>query len=159
MESRPTSVVEVGTSWGMIVAELHDGRVVCCDLPHLASEPTCAFAVTQCGNDSVSRFIRAALTGKAGKVPSLETPAGTEFQQQVWMAIAAIPHGQTRTYGELAASIGRARAVRAVGMACGRNPLPLFIPCHRVVAANGKPGGFSAGLPWKEWLLRVEQRI
>ena len=66
-----------------------------------------------------------------------------------------IPRGQTRTYGEIAAAIGRLNAVRAVGSACGANPLPLFIPCHRVVAKTGL-GGFGSGLPWKKLLLKEE---
>jgi len=66
-----------------------------------------------------------------------------------------IPRGQTRTYGEIAAAIGRPKAVRAVGSACGANPLPIFIPCHRVVAKNGL-GGFGAGLPWKKLFLKEE---
>lgn len=87
---------------------------------------------------------------------SIETPEGTNFQKAVWNEIRKIPRGQTRTYGEIAAAIGRPKAVRAVGSACGANPLPLFIPCHRVVAKNGL-GGFGSGLPWKKLLLEMEK--
>ena len=87
--------------------------------------------------------------------PKVGTPEGTEFQKRVWNEIKKIPRGQTRTYGEIAATLGRPKAVRAVGSACGANPVPLFIPCHRVVAKNGL-GGFGPGLPWKKLLLRME---
>ncbi|MDD5296937.1 MAG: methylated-DNA--[protein]-cysteine S-methyltransferase [Rhodocyclaceae bacterium] len=85
-------------------------------------------------------------------------PAGTEFRRRVWAAIAAIPRGKTRTYGELARELGS--SPRAVGQACGDNPYPLVVPCHRVVASGG-PGGFAHArdglLPdIKRWLLRHE---
>lgn len=81
---------------------------------------------------------------------------GTAFQRKVWAAIEKIPLGKTRTYGEIADQIGHPGASRAVGAACGANPLPLFVPCHRVLAANGKIGGFSGGLGVKRLLLRME---
>jgi methylated-DNA-[protein]-cysteine S-methyltransferase len=81
---------------------------------------------------------------------------GTDFQRKVWAAIEKIPLGKTKTYGELAEQIGHPGASRAVGAACGANPLPLFVPCHRVLAANGKIGGFSGGLGVKKLLLRME---
>jgi O-6-methylguanine DNA methyltransferase len=84
-------------------------------------------------------------------------PRGTEFQCAVWRAIAAIPYGQTRTYAEIARAAGRARAVRAAGTATGANPIPLLIPCHRVIAAHGKLGGFSGGLDAKRRLLALEK--
>ncbi|MCK4717630.1 MAG: methylated-DNA--[protein]-cysteine S-methyltransferase [Thermoplasmata archaeon] len=82
---------------------------------------------------------------------------GTPFQLAVWDALAQIPYGETRTYGEVAKSIGKPGAMRAVGTAAGKNHLPIIIPCHRVVAANGM-GGFSAGLWRKDWLLTLEGR-
>lgn len=83
-------------------------------------------------------------------------PAGTAFQQQVWRALECIPYGQTRSYGEVAASIGHAGAARAVGQANNRNPLPIFIPCHRVIAADGSLGGYSFG-PTKEGGLKIKR--
>jgi len=80
----------------------------------------------------------------------------SQFDRAVWRAARDIPPGQTRTYGQLAAAIGRPGAARAVGGALGRNPVPLAIPCHRVVAADGSPGGFSSGLAVKRWLLALE---
>lgn len=84
---------------------------------------------------------------------------GTPFQSAVWKALVTIPYGETRTYGEIAAQIGRPKACRAVGAACGKNPLLLLVPCHRVVGAKGGLTGFAAGLPLKETLLRLEQSV
>jgi methylated-DNA-[protein]-cysteine S-methyltransferase len=81
---------------------------------------------------------------------------GTAFQRQVWSALLAIPFGETRSYGEIAAQIGRPRAVRAVGAANGRNPLSIVAPCHRVVGSTGKLTGFAGGLDVKARLLALE---
>ena len=144
------------TTWGAITIELSDGKVGNCKLPFLSEQPQQPFAIVQDGSSPISTFLAELFSGKKGKVPALGLLAGTEFQQQVWRAISEIPPGQTKTYGELAKAIGRPNAVRAVGSACGKNPLPLFIPCHRVVGSNGGLGGFSCGLPWKELLLTLE---
>lgn len=84
-------------------------------------------------------------------------PAGTPFQRSVWQALTAIPYGQTWSYAQLAQAIGKPRACRAVGSANGRNPLPILIPCHRVIAADGSLGGYSCGLARKEILLALER--
>ena len=84
-------------------------------------------------------------------------PCGTNFQQQVWQELLRIPYGETRSYQYCAEKLGKPGACRAVGMACNRNPLPLFIPCHRVLAKNGALQGFRAGLGMKIKLLRLEQ--
>jgi len=83
-------------------------------------------------------------------------PRGTQFQMRIWSRMREIPRGETMSYGELAREVGSPNASRAVGMACGRNPIPIIVPCHRVVAANGSLHGFSAGLWRKEWLLEHE---
>ncbi len=85
------------------------------------------------------------------------SPEGTPFQRAVWTALEDIPWGETRTYGQLAAQLGRPGAARAVGQACHRNPLPILIPCHRVVGAKGSLTGFAGGLACKEALLRMER--
>ena len=149
--------MNIETTWGSIKIERLAGKVSRCALPFMAGPPEIPFAIKTIGDDAAVKFIVAALTGKTAKRPTLDKPAGTGFQQQVWQAIAQIPAGETKTYGELARVIGRPRACRAVANACGKNPLPIFIPCHRVVAANGNIGGFSAGLAWKRHLLSVEQ--
>lgn len=86
-------------------------------------------------------------------------PAGTEFQMKVWNALCTIPYGETITYGQLAERIGNANSSRAVGMANSRNPLPVFIPCHRVVGTGGKLTGYTGGLDIKVKLLELEQRV
>ncbi len=85
-------------------------------------------------------------------------PTGTEFQLAVLDALRTIPYGETRSYGEIAAQLGRPKAVRAVGAANGRNPLPIVIPCHRVIGSNGSLTGFGGGIDAKRWLLAHEQR-
>lgn len=81
---------------------------------------------------------------------------GTPFQQQVWQALRAIPYGQTTSYSAIAETIGNPKAVRAVGAANGRNPLPIIIPCHRVIGKNGQLTGFGGGLDSKAALLKIE---
>jgi methylated-DNA-[protein]-cysteine S-methyltransferase len=84
------------------------------------------------------------------------TTGGTAFQQKVWHALATIPVGETWSYAQLAAAIGSPKAVRAVGLANGANPIPIVVPCHRVIGANGSLTGFGGGLDRKRWLLRHE---
>ena len=84
---------------------------------------------------------------------------GTAFQHEVWAALRAIPAGETRTYGQLAAAIGRPKAVRAAGLANGQNPVALIVPCHRVIGANGTLTGYAGGLERKRWLLDHERRV
>ena len=84
-------------------------------------------------------------------------PKGTPFQQKVWAALREIPYGETRSYKEIAAMVGNEKACRAVGMANNRNPLPIFIPCHRVVGADGKLVGYAGGLDVKTFLLELEK--
>jgi methylated-DNA-[protein]-cysteine S-methyltransferase len=84
------------------------------------------------------------------------TTGGTEFQRTVWQALTTIPVGDTWSYAQLAAAIGKPKAVRAVGLANGANPIPIVVPCHRVIGANGSLTGFGGGLERKRWLLRHE---
>jgi len=101
--------------------------------------------------------VRQTVAGCAPRsLPPLDISAGTAFQRRVWCALRKIACGQTRSYGEIARAIGRPKAARAVGAACGANPIPVLLPCHRVLAANKKIGGFSGGLDWKRKLLRRE---
>ena len=86
-------------------------------------------------------------------------PRGTEFQLDVWQALRAIPYGETINYAQLAARIGNPSAMRAVGAANGRNPLPIVVPCHRVIGADGTLTGFGGGLPTKHFLLKLEGAI
>lgn len=98
----------------------------------------------------------------AGELHTFDLPLsvhGTAFQCQVWQALARIPYGQTRSYGQHAAMLGRPTAVRAVGAANGRNPLPIVLPCHRVIGANGQLTGYAGGIERKRWLLAHEARV
>jgi len=95
----------------------------------------------------------------AGKRHSFDLklrPTGTEFQLQVLDELQKIPYGSTASYGDIAQRIGKPKAVRAVGAANGRNPIPIIIPCHRVIGSTGKMTGFGGGIPTKEALLRLE---
>lgn len=87
----------------------------------------------------------------------LDLSGATRFQQDVWAITKNIPYGQTRSYGWVAVQLGKPKAMRAVGQALGRNPLPIIIPCHRVVRSDGGLGGFSGGLDMKKLLLRLEK--
>jgi methylated-DNA-[protein]-cysteine S-methyltransferase len=88
-----------------------------------------------------------------------EALAGTDFQRRVWAALEAIPYGVTISYGELARRIEQPAAVRAVGLANGRNPLSIIVPCHRVIGANGKLTGYGGGVERKQWLLELEKGV
>jgi O-6-methylguanine DNA methyltransferase len=103
------------------------------------------------------KALKKILAGRpAGQLPPLDWTGKTEFQKSVWRALLKIAPGQAKSYGEIAAEIGRPKAVRAVGGACGANPVPVLVPCHRVLAAHHKLGGFSGGLAWKRTLLTRE---
>jgi methylated-DNA-[protein]-cysteine S-methyltransferase len=96
----------------------------------------------------------------AGDIRALEglswATGGTAFQRSVWQALCTIPAGETRTYGQIAAQIGKPRAVRAVGLANGKNPISIMAPCHRVIGADQSLTGYGGGLDRKRWLLRHE---
>ena len=109
--------------------------------------------------DQAERELAAYFAGSASTFATRLAPDGTPFQREVWSALREIPAGETRTYGAIARAIGRPKAVRAVGMANHRNPLPLFVPCHRVVGADGTLVGFAGGLEMKRALLAHEQRF
>ena len=144
------------------------GRVTACDLPHVAEEMKKSLRVLSVKRENIApadrsicdkaeAFIRAVIEGKCIKTPLVAMPSGSPVQEDVWRCLQSVKYGNVVTYGALAARIGRPRAARAVGQACGANPIPLFIPCHRVLAANGAWGGFSGGLAWKKWLLTGEK--
>ncbi|MEY2427309.1 MAG: methylated-DNA-[protein]-cysteine S-methyltransferase [Verrucomicrobiota bacterium] len=108
-------------------------------------------------HEQTAKALAAVLAGEEpAHLPPLDLSSGTEFQQQVWTALLKIRCGQTLSYGQVAAAIGKPKALRAVGGACGANPVPVFVPCHRVLAANHAIGGFSSGLDWKRTLLKRE---
>jgi O-6-methylguanine DNA methyltransferase len=139
------------TTWGAIRLEFENHHVTRCSLPTLQKEPRIVFAFGASSEfQTLEDLIR--------KFSTIKIQTGTKFQRAVWNELRKIPMGETRTYGDIAKAIDRPGAVRAVGTACGANPIALFIPCHRVVAKNGL-GGFGSGLPWKKLLLKKESEF
>jgi methylated-DNA-[protein]-cysteine S-methyltransferase len=114
--------------------------------------------------DSIETFreviaqLEAYFEGRLSRFELPLAPEGTAFQNQCWSMLRTIPYGQTVSYGEIARRVGRPNAFRAVGAANGRNPIPIIIPCHRVVGADGSLTGFGGGLEIKRRLLELEQR-
>jgi len=112
-----------------------------------------------CSNDILTRCINELTKYFNGELKSFETPydlAGTNFQKKVWTELAKIPYGKTITYTDLAIRLGDIKSIRAAGTANGKNPLPIIVPCHRVIGKNGDLVGFSGGLENKKWLLKHE---
>lgn len=105
----------------------------------------------------VTRQLKAYFAGRLREFTVAVEPGGTPFQSKVWRALQDIPYGATISYGELARRIGDPKAVRAVGLANGANPISIVIPCHRVIGANGTLVGYGGGLPTKRALLSLEQ--
>jgi len=104
------------------------------------------------------RQLRAYFAGKLENFELPLAPQGTAFQLKVWKLLCEIPYGETISYGQLACRVGNPKASRAVGLANGSNPIPIVIPCHRVIGSNGKLTGYGGGLPIKEKLLALERR-
>lgn len=126
--------------------------------PSVAGRPTCdsgAARVLAQGADELERYFKGTLTHFT--VPL--APVGTEFQQRVWRQLSRIPFASTTTYGAIARSLGDPKATRAVGLANGRNPLPIIVPCHRVIGADGSLTGFGGGIERKQWLLEHERQV
>ena len=164
---RTISYTRVASPWGTLLLAGSEKGICCCrflrvdelgpSLAHLEEN----HGPVQLQGDSgpLAAAITALKRYFSGELSSLDHPVhlkGTPFQLGVWARLREIPTGQVATYGEIAARLGRPRAARAVGQACGSNPVALFIPCHRVIAAGGKLGGFASGTHVKKALLRHE---
>lgn len=155
------ALVETDLGWAAIGIE--GGKVCAAALP--TTRELAEFAITDWGADEpaseeeAAPFVGLVLRAVAGEEIKLDgnvrIGVGTEFQQAVWESVSRIPKGKTLTYGELAADAGYPGAARAVGQAVGSNPIPLLIPCHRVVASNGI-GGFGGDIRLKKRLLAAE---
>ncbi len=161
-----------GESWDLIADELGwavavaaDGRLVA--LAHFDDEvdaelwrrrahPAAAHAPEAAPLPALRRQLADYLAGRRRAFDLPLAPRGTEFQRRVWRALQDIPHGETRSYAQLAAAVGSPRAMRAVGQANRRNPIGVVVPCHRVIAADGTIGGYAGGLDRKRRLLRLE---
>ena len=124
------------------------------------AEPDDASWAGRCGTDALLDEARGQLVAYfAGRLRAFDLPLapnGTDFQRRVWSALREIPFGETISYAELARRVSNAAAVRAVGAANGRNPIPIIVPCHRVIGSSGSLTGFGGGLHRKQWLLRHE---
>jgi methylated-DNA-[protein]-cysteine S-methyltransferase len=157
-------VVPIETSAGVFIAQFSDQGLAQVDFPRRYArlpepDPAASTSPVREWVSQTAEALAAVLIGrKPLALPPLDLSAGTEFQRRVWSTMQSIQVGQTKSYGELAREIGSPKAVRAVGGACGANPIPLLIPCHRVLAANDELGGFSGGLDWKLRLLAAERR-
>ena len=104
------------------------------------------------------RAVEAYFAGELAAIGALRTQTGgTTFQREIWAALRTIPIGEITTYGRLAVTVGRPRAVRAVGLANGANPVALVVPCHRVIGTNGSLTGYGGGIERKRWLLEHER--
>jgi methylated-DNA-[protein]-cysteine S-methyltransferase len=149
------------TPVGILLIAGNDAAVECISFPRhgKAAKPEPGWQESQRG--AVAEAIRQLREYFAGGRTGFDlplAPKGTEFQRAVWRQLQEIPYGETISYGELARRVGNRKAARAVGSANGANPLPIVIPCHRVIAGDGSIGGFGGGLPTKEILLALEQR-
>jgi methylated-DNA-[protein]-cysteine S-methyltransferase len=123
-----------------------------------AAQPKAAWIENASALKEPARELRAYFAGELENFTVPLSPQGTPFQQRVWSELLTIPYGETISYGELARRIGNPNASRAVGLANGSNPIPIIIPCHRVIGANGKLTGYGGGLPIKEKLIALERR-
>jgi methylated-DNA-[protein]-cysteine S-methyltransferase len=155
------ATLKIKTAEGDFLARYSPAGLVRLHFPTAKSKGTTAAPPGQPGarwQELTTRAVRQALQGRPMAVtPPMDLSSGTTFQRKVWAALQDIPTGKTQTYARLAASLKKPKAARAVGGACGANPVPLIIPCHRVVAAHGGLGGFSGGLHWKKKLLGREK--
>ena len=167
MEKLSFALFDTGLGWMGIVGSLHGLREII--LPQESKEAVMSqgkgrdYSVETCDfssfGDLPQRMIRY-FGGELVHFPDkLDLARASRFQQSVWQVARSISYGDTRSYGWVAAQLGLPRAARAVGQALGRNPLPIIIPCHRVISGDGSLGGFSDGVEMKKYLLRLEVAI
>jgi len=161
-KKNPPATIPVETADGSFVAHYSEKGLVDLDWPVKKNARVRPANMKMSGqvlrwHKLTTAALKKILAGRDAKeLPPLDWAGKTEFQISVWREMLKIPAGKTKSYGEIAAAIGNPKAVRAVGGACGANPVPVLVPCHRVLAANGKIGGFSGGLAWKRTLLARE---
>ena len=156
-EREQVDLILFDTSLGLMGLEEEDGALVSLRLP---GQPVPRIACHE--TPLLSEGKRQVLEYLAGQRRVFDlplAPRGTEFYRSVWRALEAIPYGETRSYRDIAQAVGRPKAVRAVGQANHNNPIPIIIPCHRVVGANGSLTGYGGGLDLKERLLRLEAGV
>jgi len=147
---RPTAI-------GRVAIAEEDGRIVRVHLPNRVPRTSPRDAKTDLLREAF-RQLDEYLAGERTRFDLPLFPRGTPFQRAVWRELLKIPYGRVATYKDVAVAVGSPRGFRAVGQANHRNPIPIFIPCHRVVATGGGLGGFGGGLALKETLLGIERR-
>jgi methylated-DNA-[protein]-cysteine S-methyltransferase len=162
----PATHIVVGSPLGELTLTAEDGSLTGLYFPHHWYPPT-ASALGSPGEEGFGEQGSGAIRRQleeyfAGQRQQFDLPVwlrGEEFQQRVWALIAAIPYGQTTSYGELAAELGPGVLARDVGTAVGRNPVSVIVPCHRVVGKDGKLTGYAGGLGRKQFLLTLENPV
>nr|WP_321502033.1 methylated-DNA--[protein]-cysteine S-methyltransferase [uncultured Dethiosulfovibrio sp.] len=150
---------QVSTDWGGVLVAMDEKGVKLVRLYEGTKAPVPIFNVWKKSSAKLKDATDQLKAYFAGELKVFDLPLsleGTPFQLQVWEALQKIPYGETRSYMEMALSMGNDKACRAVGGANGRNPIPVIIPCHRVVGSNGSLGGYSGGLGLKKRLLSIE---
>lgn len=156
------------TAWGWIAVAFSDLGLVNSTLPYSSQEEAIgkilalwpkASLIEDAHHELKESLIRYFKGERVDFNFPLDLRTGTAFQKKVWEEVRSIPWGQTRTYGEIAARVGKPGAARAVGQALARNPLPIIIPCHRVIGASGNLTGFGGGIELKKKLLALERII
>jgi len=160
MKSAAPSIhpVAIQTPMGAFTAHFTPKGLAGLDFPGAEAAAPPSGAVNPRWVEETAAAVNETLEGRPHRaLPPLDLQTGTEFQREVWKALRGIPPGGTASYLEIARKLGRPKAARAVGQACGANPIPVLIPCHRVLASNGGLGGFSGGLDWKRRLLAIER--
>lgn len=140
--------------FGMLLIGLEDSAVVSLKLAAEFLPETLPCPAAQDVTDQLSEYF----SGTRTEFDIPLAPRGTPFQKLVWQELCRIPYGQTRTYGQIAAAIGKPKASRAVGLACRKNPLWILIPCHRVIGKNDSLTGYAGGLELKQKLLDLERQ-
>jgi methylated-DNA-[protein]-cysteine S-methyltransferase len=157
---RDAAVAHLTGEYGRFAVAAFDGAVTHLLLPN-AHAPTARDGASESDTSLATEAVRQLAEYLAGDREGFDlpyNPAGTEFQRAVWFALLDIDYGRTASYADLARTIGRPQAVRAVGAANGANPIAVFLPCHRVIGANGSLTGYGGGLELKQALLSLEAR-
>lgn len=145
------------TSIGKIGIEEKEGYIVSVHFETDAVPEGCDFGETPLIREAFKQ-LELYLAGRLTEFSLPLRPEGTPFMKNVWRKLCDVPYGQTASYKDIATAVGNPRAVRAVGLANNRNPIPLFIPCHRIIGSNGKLVGYGGGLALKKKLLELEKR-
>ena len=160
--STATSFARIATRIGPLLLVGDAGPPLALRGIYFDNAPHAARAIPAGAREDLAAFsevrtqLEAYLDGKRTSFDLPLAPLGTDFQRLVWKALSAIPYGTTTTYAAIARSIGKPRAVRAVGAANGKNPLSIVVPCHRVIGKDGTLTGYAGGLPSKRRLLEIE---